>query len=252
MPDCSQSETAQRYVAGILPVDEVEAFELHLLGCERCRREVDLALRFAPALAAGAARVVSPDVTLAASEPGRASSPPGGASPRPARRSRRLLIAGLPALAAAALLVVVARSDSELERLAAITPPPFTGAPSRSLEETREVDNGMQAYARRDFTRAAELLGRAAVTDSSPSVSFYLGVSRLATGDARGALQALAVPRSLLASPYRDDAAFFASKAHLRLGQVDSALAILRAIPPNSPTAPPARALAESLMVRRP
>lgn len=250
-PYCSESETAQRYVAGTLPAVDAEAFELHLLGCDRCRREVDLALRFAPALA-GAAQGASRQATPTAAAPRADSSPPAGAPVTTIRRSRRLLLVGLPALAAAAvLLVVVTRSGSELEQLAGITPPPFSGAPSRSLEATQDVDAGMQAYVRRDFARAAALLGRAAATDSAPSVSFYLGVSRLAAGDARGALQALAVPRSRLASPYRDDAAFFASKAHLRLGQVDSALSILRAIPDNSPAAPPARALAESLLVRR-
>lgn len=254
MTMCPESESAHRYVAGGLSTGDAERFERHLLGCEHCRREVDLALRFAPVLAEPAAtdrRIPERPGVHDGPNPAGLLVTAGRGTGR--RRPRWLLAAGLPIAAIAAVLtIVVARSRAELEELAGVTPPAFSGAPSRSLEETRQVDDGMRAYASGDYARAAALLGQATTSDSSPPVWFYLGVSRLATRDARGALEALAIPRGLVGSAYHDDALFFAAKAHLRLGNADSALTILRSIQPGSATASHAIALAESLATRRP
>lgn len=254
-PDCRESETAQRYVAGRLPASDLVPFEIHLLTCERCQAEVRLGASIASAL--HAERAPAPDtVTPAAgTRPAAEARDLSAATVSPvvgAWRRRRFPVIAVPALAAAAAVVlVVGRSRSGLAELEGVVPPVFSGAPSRSTADpSSPVDAAMEAYASRDYRRAAELLERASPSDSSASVAFYLGVARVAIGDARGALRAFAIPRSADGSPYQFDAAVFAAKAHIRLGSADSAVAILRAIPDGAPAARHARALADSIRAR--
>ncbi|MEX2182229.1 MAG: hypothetical protein WD771_09325 [Gemmatimonadaceae bacterium] len=110
------------------------------------------------------------------------------------------------------------------------------------------IDRGMEAYLRGDYARAAARLTEAAVEDSTPGVSFFLGASRLLTGDPARALPALEIAWSEIGGPFEVDARRLGAKAWLRLGRADSALAVLE--PPrrgSSAAFVPLRALADSI-----
>jgi hypothetical protein len=248
---CRESETAQRYVAGRLSPTEIEAFELHLLACEQCREEVRLGDLLAPTLAASRTNAPLADRdAYRERRPERRATEPVLTDGRPVSRRRRpSLMAASLAVAAVLVLAVVIRTGPDARDLGGVIPPPFIGAAARSTVPSGAfADAGMDAYRAGDHALAAELLGRAAASDSSPAVAFYLGVSRLVAGDATGALLALARPRGLDGSPYQDDARYFAAKAQIRLGHADSALAILRSIRGRDE----ASALADSLEARKP
>ncbi|UCF21656.1 MAG: tetratricopeptide repeat protein [Gemmatimonadota bacterium] len=92
----------------------------------------------------------------------------------------------------------------------------------------------MAAYARGDYRDAAELLSAALEAAPSPGVSFYLGIARLEAGPAESALDAFRAALDPPKNPYAADAHFYLAKAWLRLGEADSALAHLNAVPPSA------------------
>ena len=231
MRDCSQSEQAHRYVAGRLHDEELERFETHLLVCERCRMEVRSGTQIAAMQGVSAVDRRSPR------RPARDSAIP----PRqvaaverigvaPARRHRRLTWAiSLPVAAITATLLLMVRVQPPDAGLSAFAPPVFSGGPSRAdVVSSGVIDDGMRAYTSGDYGRAAELLERAADGDSSVPILFYLGVARMMSGDPAAALNAVRSVIPAAGSPYQQDAIVLAAKAWLRLGHVDSAVAVLR------------------------
>src|SRR5689334_12207111 len=91
------------YVAGTLPASEVEAFELHLIGCGGCRDAVRLGLSVRAEMGA----------------PVRIS------------RTRAAMIGGVLTLAAASIVFLVLSRRGDQSGLASFTPPPFAGVPVR-------------------------------------------------------------------------------------------------------------------------
>lgn len=219
-----ESGAAAAYVSGDMPDESLDAFEEHLLGCAECRAEI---------VAGGAATA---ELRLA-----------------PVRVKRRWPVARLAVVAtAAAAVVLVAWRESARLRLARIDAPEFVGTTVRASAEAAVpmIDSAMQAYAAADFAAAGRLLARAANTDSSPAVAFYLGVSLLKAGQADAALAALLRARQPARNPYADEATLFAAKALVRLRQRDSALALIRRTAGQGALSVELRAFADSLARR--
>ena len=221
-------DSVAQYVAGMLPARELEAFEQHLITCAACRDAVRL----------GAATRVALRSNVRTT------------SARPSNWARRALLPGLAAAAAAVVIMFVASRDSSLDRLGEITPAPFVAGALRPSGDslTALVDSGMLAYVASDFRKAADLLGRASVRDSSAAVAFFLGVSLLMRGDDAAALKAL--ERVTPGSPYTDDGSYYAAKALVRLKQPDSAMVVLEQSAAVGPMAETLRAFADSLRRR--
>lgn len=215
-------DAVSQYVAGTMPADDLDEFEQHLLTCETCRTSVQVG---------AAARVVLVRQTSAARVPVRRA--PGY---------------WMGAVAAAVVIALVA-TRSPKDPLGEVTPAPFVADALRpSLNATTSlVDSGMGAYIANDFGAAAERLGRAARTDSSASVAFFLGVSLLLNGDAASALDALGRGA---AGPYAGEAAYYMAKALVRLKRPDAAIAVLDQATAPAPMQDILRAFADSIRRR--
>jgi hypothetical protein len=218
-------DAVHQYVAGTLPADELDEFEQHLLTCETCRSAVQAGA------AARTALVAQPFVRTA-----------------PMIRTRRAPLIWAGAVAAAAVIAVLATRSSG-DPLGRVSPAPFVAGALRPSAEpsTALVDSGMTAYVASDFGAAAERLGRAALTDSSVSVAFYLGVSLLMVGEDAAALDALG--RSA-AGPYAGESAYYMAKALIRQHHRDSAIAVLERASLSTPELPMIRAFADSIRRR--
>jgi tetratricopeptide (TPR) repeat protein len=219
-PTRAQGDAVHRYVAGTLAPAEVEAFEIHLLDCEACQGAVREGAAVRAGLRAG----------------------PG----------RRFPVLGwsVPLAAAAALVWLVWPASDPLRRLGRVDAvPTFEGLAVRADPDSaaRLADRGMAAYAAGDFGEAARLLGSAAALDPSPAIRFFLGISRLRTGEPDSALAALALALEPPDNPYAGEARFYRAKAWLALGEADSALAQLAAVPAGAAVAPRAAGLADSV-----
>jgi Putative zinc-finger len=196
----SESDVVHTYVAGTLSEDETGRFEEHMVGCADCRNAVRL----------GAAVRHSLRV------------------PR-SSRAPWAWIAGGVGIAAALLFYAGARTGGDVRRLAGIIPPPFASAPVRGSGDSSAatIARGMRAYSDGNYREAQALLARATRVDSSPGVSFYLGVAQLRTGAAADARESLRRALSPAGNPYEEDARFYLAKAWLQLRNADSALAEL-------------------------
>jgi tetratricopeptide (TPR) repeat protein len=109
------------------------------------------------------------------------------------------------------------------------------------------VDLGMQAYASANYAAAAQALARAAHSDSSPGVAFYLGAALLSAGNADSALGPLLRARVPEGNPWAAEATLLAAKVLVRLRQADSALALLDQAIAANPRAAALRAFADSV-----
>ncbi|HUF50065.1 MAG TPA: zf-HC2 domain-containing protein [Longimicrobiales bacterium] len=227
-------DTVHRYVAGTLGEAEETAFEIHLLTCAACQAEV----RTGAAIHA----------TLRTADSGLASVPAW-------QRSRRVLRWALPAVAAAALLLVVLDRDG-IEQLGGVADmPAFSPLPVRSsaAPAAQLADQGMAAYVAGDYRLAATRLAEAAALETSPGTSFFLGMSLLALDDATGAVRALHAALEPPDNAYAAEAHYYVAKAWLRHGMADSALHHLAAVPANHVLlSGRARALADSVRTRAP
>lgn len=230
-PHANDDDVAQ-YVAGTLPAAEVGALDAHLLECAACERRI----REGAAIRA----------VLRHDAPGAVVS----ARPRWAPRARW----ALAAVAAVAIFLLLPRGDDDVSRLGRVAQAPeFRPLVVRAdaSETDRLVDSAMTFYARGDFDRADDLLGRAAATNPGPAVSFYLGVARIQRGNPAGAVDALRGALEPPGNAYAADARFYMAKAFLALRESDSALTHLSAVPAASPLYPHARALMDSVRARR-
>ena len=220
-------DTVHRYVAGTLDEAQVDEFEIHLLTCAACQADVRSGAAVAAALAA-----------------------------QPTHRAlqRRTLWRWAVPLAAAATLVIVMQRGGDIEQLGGVSDAPsFEALPVRNAAtaEAQLADSGFAAYARGDHARAAELLAQA-TREPDSGVAFFLGMSRLMSGDERGAIDALRTALHPAGNVYEAEAHFYLAKAWLRAGAADSALSHLGRIPASDiRVGAHARALADSVRARR-
>lgn len=222
-------EIATDYLLGRLPEQERDAFEAHLFECDRCLAAVQAVERMRDELARppaaaesslaswtwmlGAAAVVTLGVAgLVWSGAGHHPAAPAA----PAVASTTAPPASTPRHP----------SPEALMALATVDPPQFVPLTVRGASS--RFDRAMQAYAAHDYASAAEgLTPVAAARPGDPQVQFFLGVSRLMTGDAAGALVPLRKTVELGASAYQQSASFFAAKALIREGDLTGAKAEL-------------------------
>jgi tetratricopeptide (TPR) repeat protein len=210
--NAENGEVVHRYVAGTLPPDELERFEVHLLDCTACQEAVRESATLRAALRRGAVGD---------------------------RRSRALAWAAPLAAAAAMAVWLLLPSEGSLERLGRVDEVPgFAGLAVRSGADSAAAlaDDGMAAYGERDYERAAELLSAAVARGaSSPGVAFFLGIARLQSGSPDEALRSFAAALEPPDNPYAAEAHFYSAKAWLQLANADSVLAHLAAVPPSVP-----------------
>lgn len=217
-PQCDD-EAVHRYVAGRLAGPELDAFEVHLLTCARCRRDV------------------REGATIAASLEHRV--------PRRHMVTARRVSIWAGALAAAAVAALLIPRDTAMVRLSRLESPPLFEplAVRASVTPTdRIVDSAMTSYLARDFSTARRLLKRASELGAHGSVDFYFGAAALADGAPREAVEPLTRLVIDDASPYAEHARLLLAKALIGSGRSDSAAAVLA-----SASDARARALSDSL-----
>lgn len=237
---CSDYETDGTvgcYAAGTLPSGRVEEFERHLIGCAACQESVRLAAGTRAALRDSAPRE----------------------KPLVERHLIRRRVMRL-AWATAAVIAMVFAGNGWLDRRAMQRLGRVTGMPAyQSIEvraSTQEADtlfvNGMRLYQEGRFGESLPLLQAARVRGANvAATSFFIGVMELRAGRQHAAIATLAQALGHQ-SPYAPEARYYTAKAWLQLAGADSARVHLeQAAGTDSPIAAPARALADSLAVRR-
>lgn len=203
----------ERYVAGKLPESETQAFEEHLLVCDRCQEELTLAVAAREALPAG-----------------KADAEPIVVRPLPWMG----VTAGL-ALAAAAvaaiLILPIDRVAGPIAELGRVTQPPiYLGVPVRQAPARPDsvFDVAMSAYSAGEYAGAIASLENALAAGVDPAPAhFFRGASLLMLDrDAADAFEAVIAAGE---SPYLAEAHYYLAKALLRRGDPDGALVQLAA-----------------------
>jgi tetratricopeptide (TPR) repeat protein len=201
------------YLTGRLDEEGSVALEEHVLGCDRCFEELELA------------RVVR-----AGFREMEAVNYRPGTSPRLSSR-KPLLVAGLALAAVLAGVILLDRGDfgvqQDLTGQVTIGPadlPPYIPVTLRDGADEASKSlflSGMDAYAREDYEKALEDLKAAVEVDSTLLVRrLYLGASMSVLGrfeDAVPHLRAAARDPAL-----SDDARWLLAKSLIRRGEVDS------------------------------
>ena len=235
---CFEAESMlEKYLRGDLGDKEAERLEEHLLTCENCSEHLE-------------------DLTLL-----RASLGSHRASPSEAQPSERFEWRWVWLAAAAAVLLAVIfwpRStgpDREtqvlLAHLAEVQPPPYEPKSLRASadEAERASREAMVAYQEGRFEEAVAGLETAVGLDPNLNkAQFYLGASYLLTGQAPEAIDSLTRVVESGDATYSEWALFYRGKAHLRLGDVESALADMQAVSQiDGDLAPQAKEVVEEL-----
>jgi tetratricopeptide (TPR) repeat protein len=234
--EVTRDEVVERYVAGTLTRDELDAFEEHLLACERCQDEVRLGAAIRETLAAGAGV-------------GR------GAAVHAFPRRAWLPIAGLAAAAAIAGIVVLPRlsGESEVEALGRVTQAPiWLGVPVRADEPPTAdslFETAMAAYDEGRWDDAARGLEAALEAGADPvPAGFFLGAAHLMADRPGSAAEALGAVIDHGETPYLAEALYYRAKALLLQERAERALADLDAAArAGGAVGDPARALADSV-----
>jgi hypothetical protein len=212
VPPCQNagSEVYAGYLAGALDPAVLDEFESHMIDCAVCQR----ALRDAAAI-----------------RKAFRSSATTCTEPSPVRPWQRWPVL----LAAAAVLLVVAREVRlvrPITRLGRVDPAPLLATvPTRASTDSAAslVGRGVLAYRGARYSEAAHLFAAADSLAPTPALAFYLGVSELLAGDAKGAIASLRPVMQSADGLYDAEAHFYSAKAWLRLAGRDSALAHLAA-----------------------
>lgn len=255
--DCARvvrDEVTEQYVSGRLSEADQTAFEQHYFQCARCFEELrtyrllraeleSVAASEQPSLLgvrrrwiwslAAAAVIVASALTWRELRI-RELPPPGG--PTPAQPTEQ------------------ARAVSLVE-LSAVTPPPYQAVRLRSTADaaTRRFREAMTHYERGDYTASAKGLSEAAKLDPSQAHTyFYLGASRLLSGNTDPAINALQAAINLGDSGYLEESRFYLAKAFLKKRQLDEARAeLLKTVELKGDRERDARTLLEALDVLR-
>lgn len=207
----------ERYVADKLSESETVAFEEHMLLCDRCQRELTLAMAVREALSE-------------TDDSAYTTRPWAG------RRNRIGVGMALAAAAAIAALLVLPtdRVSGPIAELGRVTQPPiYLGVPVRQAPARPDSVFGaaMSAYGAGNYSDAVDGLESAiaAGVDLAPA-QFFRGASLLMLDDPEGAATAFEVVIASVDSLYAAEAHYYLAKALLRQGKTDRALAELRAV----------------------
>jgi tetratricopeptide (TPR) repeat protein len=214
----TDSDLPARYVSGRVSGSERDDFETHLLSCARCCAAVEEAATIRSALRA--------------------------------RKRMRRLAAAAPFAAVALLLIGVRLRPSDVRRLGRVN------APSMEVMEVRgSADSGAVATARavalyreRRYPEAASAAAHAYRLNQQTGTAFLSGAAYLMAGAPDSAIAAFRRVIAAGTSSYSAEANYYAAKAWLQLGSIDSATAHLRRAGESvGPTAKRARALGDSV-----
>ena len=224
----------ERYAAGRLSESETQAFEEHLLECERCQDELTLAVAVREALPVGEADE-EPVV--------------------PRRLPWRGAGIGLTLAAAAVATLMILpgrRAAGPFAELGRVTQPPiYLGVPVRQAPARPDsvFDAAMTTYVSGDFADAARGLQESLAVGAHAAPSqFFLGASLLMLDRDEEAAAAFQAVIEAGESPYFVEAHYYLAKALLRMDGADEAsvhLAIAAAT--DSEIGAMARALADSI-----
>ena len=224
----------ERYAAGRLSESETQAFEEHLLVCDRCQDELTLAVAVREALPAGEAD----------DEP---------AVPRRLPWRGAGIGLALAAAAVATLLILPGeRVSGPIAELGRVTQPPvYLGVPVRQAPARPDsvFDAAMSAYSGGDYADAAMGLREALTAGAAPAASeFFLGASLLMLDRDEEAADAFQGVIEAGESPYVTEAHYYLAKAFLRMDRSGDASAHLAiAAEEDGEIGGMARALADSI-----
>jgi hypothetical protein len=235
-PDRRLGDMLAAYEQGLLDEEERAAFEAHLAGCEECLDEL---------------YEMAPYVVAMLADPGRyrriAAAAAALDAPTLAERLGRWLTSVLtprvavPVAVAAVLVVAVivgtGNDARKLGRLAVVEHVPYVQLDTRAWGDEAAValfDLGMRSYVDRDYgaaaTRLAEAIAAAPADGGWAGLAqarFYLGVSRLLSGETREAVAPLAQAARSPLVPVAERARWELAQAHLLLGDAGAARAEL-------------------------
>jgi tetratricopeptide (TPR) repeat protein len=220
----AEEETIERYLTGRLSMEEAEAFEQHLLECQRCFSE--LQSRHAAAIELGS-RTVQPAVS-----------------------SRRTIkfrwrwaapaAAGMVLIVALATFVFIYRgvtpdAEAVIKQLASLGQPPLylpsTIRGAKSQPALEMFIKGMREYARQKYQGAIPLLEDAARLDPDHlPTAFYLGISYLILDQPDAGIPWLAKVVRAQPNPYAEESHWYLSKAYFKKRNLDEARRELEAV----------------------
>jgi len=205
----------ERYASGRLSDAETAEFESHLLTCDRCQKELVLAVAI------------------------RESLPEGEAEQEPAVPRRlpwRGLAAGLTLAAAAVAALMLVPRDRVSDRIAELgrvtQPPVYFGVPVRQAPARPDsvFAEAMSAYVAEEYAAAATGLEEALMAGAgSVPAEFFRGASLLMLGRPDEAERAFSAIIEAGDSPYLAEAHYYRAKALLSLGRASEALQELEA-----------------------
>ena len=245
----------ERYAAGTLPEHESRPFEEHLLTCDRCQEELQLAIVVREALREA-------DVRAAPAGSGSDEDPVRRidlAPDEPPRLPWRGIGAVTLAAAAVAVLLLIPRDhvSAEFAELGRVTQPPvYLGVPVRQAPARPDSVFGaaMMAYVAGDYEGTVTGLDAALAAGFEPApAEFFRGASLLMLDRTDEAITAFDAVVAQGESPYLPEAHYYRAKALLTVGRPDDALVALHAstavAPAGAEIAASARALADSIEV---
>ncbi len=213
--------TVERYVAGTLDADAVEAFEDHFLGCERCQSSIKLAVAVR---AAARGRTLTP-----------AKAVPAHAALHAKERRAFRISAAITAIAAVIVGAIVMVRGSDARALRSLgelsSPPAYAGVQVRGAATAADSLFGaaMRAYVAGDYATATSGLRAALGAGAAPApAQFFLGASLLMQRRADDAAKAFAQVIAAGWSPYLEEARYYRALALLQTNDADGAIAELR------------------------
>jgi len=213
----AERNVVELYAEGKLDGAEAEAFEQHFFECEACYQALqdDAAIRAALAS-------IAPDETRRPAPSNAAWNP------------WWLLAAAMLVLGLGLVLWLApwagTPSDHVLVAASEVEAPPYEPRTLRSVTGEGEIafQKAMVAYQEGDLGTAIPGLEDAVALDETlDKALFYLGASYLLENQPEEAIDSLSRVVAMEDSPYLEWAHFYRAKAHLRLGDLDAALADL-------------------------
>jgi tetratricopeptide (TPR) repeat protein len=248
-PACKKAadeEIIEHYLTGRLSLEEAEAFEQHLLECQRCFSE--LQWRHAAGI-----------------ELRRQAARPAVSSWRTIKYGWRFATAAAAVMILMAALVYLfflsrgVKPDSEavIDQLASLGQPPLylpstiRGAKSQPALEL--FAKGMREYANQKYQDAVPLLESAARLDPDHlPTAFYLGISYLILDQPDAGIPWLVKVVRADPNPYAEESHWFLSKAYFKKGNLDEAGRELEAVVKlEGSYAPPAQNALEKMKTLR-
>lgn len=214
------------YLAGAVPEEQQEAFELHYFECDGC---------FAQLKAAERLHSKEVPIAVAMRDSGRAARPLFGflgdlLAPKPVMAMATVLVVALVSV----LMLQQSGDLAQLKEIATFSPPPYVSIETRTNGAQTNVDRtfheAMTFYRNKDYRRALALLE--GLTQNArahnPQFTFYKGICLFALDRVKESIAAFDVIIGNMNPSYYDEALYYKSIALVHLGKTGKALELLR------------------------